>query len=447
MAAYDRPVTPSTVARDRYQRCFASSIFDPPEEPKAPLAPAGKRRDQTVSEMFGDDQEGKNLKFQQGTFAPKGDPRSAREKKQDFLSSNVLPATSYEHGAEETVDDDPHRAFSIDPVARRLQENTSLIFNDGQEAAAVPDSEVHAKWAENKLRPTSFRWYQQLETAKTGPEEEDSAAVRALHEKRSTVLRNGAPDAVTSESEAVHARQEDELAERRIEQVADEKRRANCYYSDLFGRETPMDFAQAQGARHAKRVAPEDRITVHGDWSDARTELERPVSGHPDRTPAARKLEEFHKDHVFEGKDTPTANDPKFQPAPILVHCQAPDVMDNSKKVERHDHDTKVIHQSHMQSSVVDKQFYRDAASRTAWEVAEVHISGLKSSESNESIGHKIRAAGFHVIRVSAAMDPVNNTCKGTCRLQVRYNPDEQHHPVGELLRVLEEKYGLRGEM
>ena len=47
-----------------------------------------------VSEMFGDDQEGKNLKFQQGTFAPKGDPRSAREKKQDFLSSNVLPATS-----------------------------------------------------------------------------------------------------------------------------------------------------------------------------------------------------------------------------------------------------------------------------------------------------------------------------------------------------------------
>merc|ERR1719352_2212410 len=117
----------------------------------------------------------------------------------------------------------------------------SLIFNDGSgeaSRAAVPDSEVHAKWAENKLRPTSFRWYQQLEPVGN---------------------RVGAgPD-----------------AERRIEQVADEKRRANCYYSDLFGRETPMDYAQATGVRHAKRVAPEDRITVHGDWSDARTELER----------------------------------------------------------------------------------------------------------------------------------------------------------------------------
>ena len=45
---------------------------------------------------------------------------------------------------------------------------------------------------------------------------------------------------------------------------------------------------------------------------------------------------------------------------------RAAEVMDNSKKIERHDHDTKVIHQSHMQSSVVDKQFYRDAASRTS---------------------------------------------------------------------------------
>ena len=31
-------------------------------------APAGKRRDQTVNELFGDAIEGKNLRFQQGTF-------------------------------------------------------------------------------------------------------------------------------------------------------------------------------------------------------------------------------------------------------------------------------------------------------------------------------------------------------------------------------------------
>jgi hypothetical protein len=438
-------VTPATVARNRYQRCFASNIFDAPDSPKVHQYPAGKRRDQTVGELFGDEQEGKNLKFQQGTFVPKDDGRSAREKKQDFLTSTVLPSTAHDFvEPEEPVanGDNPWpREFSTDPVARRLQENTSNIFTEGG-GQAPTDADAHTRWAENKLRPTSFRWYQV--PGDSADAQEDSAAVRALHEKRSTVFDEEGQAAGVSDRAAVQARHEEEQIERRLEHEADEKRRANCYYSDLFGRPTPMAADVGRGGYPKRMVAPEDRITVHGDWSDARTEIERGAAKPNRMTPADRKLEEFHvKDSVFGHKDIAQ----EFVPPPITQHLQMPDVMDNSKKVGRKEHDTKTIHQAHMQSSVVDREFYETAAQRTSWEVAEVHVSGLAREENNETIGKKVKAAGFHVIRVNAAMDPVNNTCKGTCRLQVRYNPNAREHPVGSLLRTLEEKYGLRGEM
>jgi hypothetical protein len=433
-------VSPSSVARDRYQRCFASSIFDPPEEPKHHAAPAGKRRDQTVNELFGDAIEGKNLRFQQGTFEPKSDERSAREKKQEFLTSSVLPHTQYEShlGEGETAVDARH--FSADPVERRLQENTSLIFNE--EGKQVPmDPDCHARWAENKLRPTSFRWYQFPTPAH---EEGDSAAVRALHEKRSSVFKEQGADESEVCKQAVSKRQQEEAEDRAIEKQMDEKRRNNCYYSDLFGRETPME-SHPTSARHARmKTSPEDRITVHGDWSDSRTEIERGAQGDTKKTPTDRKLKEFHNANVFDSYEDPGKN---FHPEPLKHHGQLPDVMDNAPKVFRHDHDSKVIHQAHMKSSIVDEAFYQDAAARTAWEVAEVHVSGLSPEENNESIAKKVKHAGFHVIRVNANMDPVNNTCKGTCRLQVRYNPDAQHHPIAALVKILEETYGLHAEI
>jgi len=429
-------VSPSAVARNRYQRCFASNIFDPPDPTKAHAAPAGKRRDQTVNELFGDAQEGKNLKFQQGTFEPRGDERSARHKKQEFLSSTVLPSSEYMDGQGAQAPDD-ERNFSADPVERRLQENTSLIFN--VDSGGV-DPDCHARWAENKLRPTSFRWYQYPTPV---GEEDGSAEVRALHEKRSTVFREDAED--QSEEAAVAARHKEEAEDRKVEKEMEEKRRANCYYSDLFGRETPGDFAKQGGEHHPKhKSSAEDRITVHGDWSDSRTELERGAVGPNSKTPADRKLREFHHANVFDQYEDPGVG---FHLDPIKIHCQAPDVMDNSRKVVRHDADTKVIHQAHMKSSVVEPEFYAEAASRTAWEVAEVHVSGLAADENNESISKKVKHAGFHVIRVNANMDPVNNTCKGNCRLQVRYNPDAQQHPITTLIKILEDRYGLRGEI
>jgi hypothetical protein len=202
---------------------------------------------------------------------------------------------------------------------------------------------------------------------------------------------------------------------------------------------------QPTSARHPKaRSSPEDRITVHGDWSDSRTEIERGAGPDNSKTPTDRKLKEFHNAAVFDSYEDPGKN---FHPEPVKHYGQMPDVMDNAQKVLRHDHDSKVIHQAHMKSSIVDEAFYKDAAARTAWEVAEVHVSGLAPEENNESIAKKVKHAGFHVIRVNANMDPVNNTCKGTCRLQVRYNPDAQHHPIAALIKILEEKYSLHAEI
>ena len=52
-----------------------------------------------------------------------------------------------------------------------------------------------------------------------------------------------------------------------------------------------------------------------------------------------------------------------------------------------------------------------------AWEVAEVHISGLKSSESNESIGHKIRAAGCAGNATYHLSDGLSVLCERCCIL------------------------------
>jgi hypothetical protein len=303
------------------------------------------------------------------------------------------------------------------------------------------DLDCHARWAENKLRPTSFRWYQ---LATPAHEEDDSAAVRALHEKRSSVFQAQGADESEVCKAAVSKRQQEAAEDRLIDKQMDEKRRNNVYYSDLFGRETPIESRPIGSRQSRHRTSPEDRITVNADWSDSRTELERGTQGDTSNTASDRKLKEFHNAEIFESYQDPGKN---FHLEHVKHLGEMPDVMDNSQKVLRHDHDSKVIHQAHMKSSIVDESFYQDAAARTAWEVAEVHVSGLASEENNESIAKKVKHAGFHVIRVNASMDPVNNTCKGTCRLQVRYNPDAQHHPIAALIKILEEKYSLRAEI
>merc|ERR1719453_689653 len=93
------PQSPSEDARNRYAQSFTSRIFEPLAAPQGPaFIPAGKRRDQTTQEMFGNYND-KELHAMPKTFVPKDDPYSARQKKLNFLSSDVLPHTAYQGGS------------------------------------------------------------------------------------------------------------------------------------------------------------------------------------------------------------------------------------------------------------------------------------------------------------------------------------------------------------
>merc|ERR1719453_2888498 len=92
------PQSPSEDARNRYAQSFTSRIFEPLAAPQGPaFIPAGKRRDQTTQEMFGSYND-KELHAMPKTFVPKDDGTSARQKKLNFLSSDVLPHTAYAGG-------------------------------------------------------------------------------------------------------------------------------------------------------------------------------------------------------------------------------------------------------------------------------------------------------------------------------------------------------------
>ncbi|CAK9088200.1 Uncharacterized protein SCF082_LOCUS41653 [Durusdinium trenchii] len=83
------------LARSRYNAAFQSSIFEPPSEQlQSTFVPAGKRRDQTTAEIFGNYDE-KDLRAMPKTFVPKEDNMSARQRKYHFLCSEVLPASNY----------------------------------------------------------------------------------------------------------------------------------------------------------------------------------------------------------------------------------------------------------------------------------------------------------------------------------------------------------------
>jgi hypothetical protein len=68
---------PGDHARCRYANSFTSKIFEPQHHPQGRETPAGKRRDQTTTEMFGNYND-KELRAMPKTFEPKDDGLSAR---------------------------------------------------------------------------------------------------------------------------------------------------------------------------------------------------------------------------------------------------------------------------------------------------------------------------------------------------------------------------------
>lgn len=190
------------------------------------------------------------------------------------------------------------------------------------------------------------------------------------------------------------------------------------YYSDLFGRNTPMDLPQPQGdggmqRRPKMQGSAEDRIVVHQDWTDSKTELMCSKSSPKPDQPHLRKSDELHQARIF-GQGTDYMPPNKLEP---VTH-------DNSQKLKNTvGLSTQQIHQAHLRSSMKPGEYYEEAENAKHWEVVELHISGLPSNADDALVRKFCQGTDLHIVKVIADMDPVRNLCKGRAKIMVRYNP------------------------
>lgn len=426
--------SPTEVARMRYANSFASQIFDPPPVPRSPhYVPAGKRRDQTTSEMFGSDND-KDLRAMPETFVPRDDGRTARQKKLAFLSSDVLPMAEHmlpvpgpglvqrpasSPGFQADGNDD-----SMDPILRRQKELHSELF--GRPTPDVDATQIHSPG--KRLTPTDFKWFNMPEPVHS-PTEGDAVTYhdRAYHEKSSGLFDRSSPT-------DVHA----PVATEPNDFDGDLKRKANVYYSDLFGRATPMAEIPGDQPNHPKHQCPvEDQIVVNQDWTDSKTELMRGTYRSQDESAADRRHDEFDTSHLF--------NHPQVQRDSSALE---PIITDNSSKLRSSlGQGTQKIHQAHLQSSLMSPEFYDEAERPAAWEVVELNINGLPSNADDKSV--KLLCNGFdlQIVKVTVEMDPVRNLCKGRAKLMLRYNPQRDGASINRLIDSLESRAQLKVQM
>jgi len=339
------------------------------------------------------------------TFVPKDDGTSARQKKLSFLSSDVLPHTAYRNSPQGGYATSPRNeslaegeyAEEINPHDRRQLELSSELF--GRETPACT-----ADSPSKRLTPSDFKWFSVPEPQASADAKDMTYQDRSYHEKCSQLFDHKSPQASPLADKQEEA----------DEAMGELKRRANVYYSDLFGRNTPMAEPGQGDQRHPKLTGPmEDKIVVHQDWTDSRTELMCGARDRPGATPNVRKSNEFNQQRIFVTKD-------KYTPPEHMAPVQT----DNSGKVkDTFGRSTQEIHQAHLQSSNTPKEFYEEAASTKHWEVIELHISGLRDDADDNTVKNLCRDFDLQIVKVNVEMDPVRNLCKGRAKIMVRYNP------------------------
>jgi len=410
-------LSPDVAARSRYANTMRSSIFDPaPERPGRGFVPEGKRRDQTTSEMFGNYEE-KDLRGAPKTFVPKEDYTTARQKKMQSMASEVMPYTASYERAPESVpygDLQTQRVLPapvdyetdevVDTNMRRQMELQSRLFG-----RSTPATDVQAGNRSSRLRPSDIAWHAHHEQ---GHRPEMTHDKRAFQEKCSNVFDHHSPQTFDGHLEA----------ERRFKQEEhelNEKRRSDAYYSDLSGRPSAREALQPQygDRRHKPHGSAEDRLVVHQDWTDSKTELLANRSPRPEH-PMLRRSEELHQARIFGPRthawEAPTAR------VESMTH-------DNSQKLtSARGLAPSEVHQAHLRSSITPDSFYREAEKTQHWEVAELLISGLSPDADDRYVKNLCQGFDLHIVKASAEMDPVRNRCQGRAKVTVRYNPQRE---------------------
>jgi len=385
-------------ARSRYTQSFQSSIFEPLPTPQGPVVvPAGKRRDLTTEEMWGTHVE-KDLKAAPKTFAPRDPGVTAKQRFLKSLVTGVLPGFP---GAEpEAEAPPPGRGVPAEQPAP-----------DEESAAAADGSPERGGEADGGQLPGA-----RLEPGSQGgrspppPWDDMTNAERSYMQKCSGLFNRPSPaDAGGIHREALRQRREEDLAGERA-------RRADPRYSDIFHRRAAPD------AEHQPRwrAAPEDRIGVHMDWTDSRTELlgaRRPQTA--DSSCAAgggarRGDGEFRGTVDMLAWPARAAAHPTRSAHDGAHRDLQPVVEDNSHKLKSSSgSSTSQIHQAHLRSSLLSDAFYSQAESAKHWRVVELHVSGLPGATGNEDMVRKLcQGLDLQIVRVLVEMDPVHNLCK-----------------------------------
>lgn len=399
-------------ARSRYSQSFQSSIFEPLPTPQGPaLVPAGRRRDLTTEEMWGSHVE-KDLKAAPKTFAPRDPGVTAKQRFLKSLVTGVLPGLpGPEHAAEAPP---PSRGGPAEQPA--LDEEPAVA--DGEARSPERGSE-----ADDGARPEPDS---QGGRSPPPPWDAMTHAERSYVQKCSGLFDRPTPaDAGGMHREVLRQRREDELAGERA-------RRTDPRYSDIFHQGRGGRGGAEREARW--KAAPEDRIGVHMDWTDSKTELlgaRRPqtADGPPEASGAVRR-----GDGEFRG-----TVDMLAWPARAAEHRRSPHdgahreprpvTEDNSHKLKGSAGcPTSQIHQAHLRSSLLSDTFYSEAESAKHWRVVELHVSGLPRATGNEDMVRNLcQGLDLQIVRVLVEMDPVHNQCKGRAKIVVRYNPDRDN--------------------
>lgn len=416
------------VARQRYNAAFTSTIFEAPPQrrPDSAFVPAGKRRDQTTGELFGNYEE-KDLRSMPKTFVPKEDNRTAREIKMQFLSSDVLPRTAY------AQEDQRSYARGRGGYAAAADRSKSALFKQAEEEDGQVDLQAIKQYhlssnmfgretpnlinnqdRSNRLVPNDYVWHSHPEPV--NPRQDVSHTDRAYKQKCSSVFDHQSCDVRGDVAAARRQEKEEEL-------IGDQKRRANAHYSDLFGRAAEYDAQDALSPRRPRiRGSHEDQHIVHQDWTDSRTELLRrgPSSPKPDQ-PHLRKHDELHQARIFGPDGAPDRGD--WQP----VERADPVTFDNSHKLRSSPGmTTQQIHQAHLRTSMQDPEFYQVAEASRDWEVIELHVSGLPYDADDDRLRSLCQGFDLQIVKCKVDMDPVRNLCKGRAKVTVRYNPSRE---------------------
>jgi len=426
---------PEQVARSRYSQSFQSKIFEPEPVKGNRVQPAGKRRDQSTAELFGNYEAKEDLRSMPKTFRPKEDECSAWEKKQQFLSSHMLSECQHkseqrgrgqadsEAGYVQQVKPafDPYaEEEQVDSNARRQEELKSKLFGRPTPAALSPRMQS----GNTKLTPNDFNWHSHPEQrGSRGPHTargEMSHTDRAYQEKCSNVFDHRSPQVQQQWGEA-----QKQLAEEEMQ--GDAKRRNDVYYSDLFGRDT--GHGEARRPRTQNGTGAEEKIIVHQDWTNSKTELMHHRDSRAEH-PHQRKSEELHRVRIFGGSDA----DSSYQRAERLE----PVTHDNSDKLKSaRGRGTQHIHQAHLKTSIAPNEFYEQAESARHWEVAEIHLSGLGRDANDEYVRDLCHGSDVQLVKVAAEVDPVRNLCRGRAKVTVRYNP--KRDSIDGLVRKFED--------